>query len=101
MYRRLPYDQPSLAESNHHWRKSLPEPTRKGPTTTYFQQHCPACGRRLLILVEYLEKQVACSHCRHSFVARDNSQPHGHAVEAGGSIMDRADRLLALLDTPR
>jgi hypothetical protein len=80
-------------------RSSPSESPQKGPVATYFQQPCPGCGRPLLILVEHLGQQVACSHCRRWFIARDVSQDRPGRPKAGCSILEQADRLLALLES--
>jgi hypothetical protein len=86
------------SDSGHDRRITLPELACADSIATYFQQSCPACGRRLLIRVEYLGEEVRCRHCRRGFVARDVSASHGHTVEDEGSILERADRLLAALE---
>ena len=40
-------------------------------TLTYYLQPCPTCGRRLQVRIEYLGKQLACSHCQGAFIASD------------------------------
>lgn len=72
-----------------------------GPVATRFQQPCPACGRRLLILLEYLGKEVHCSHCRRGFVARGLPEDHGDGAEDSSSILKRAERLLAAVERSR
>ena len=92
--------QTPLVESEHHCTSTSPDVTLSDPVTTYFQQPCPACGRRLLIRVEHLGQQVSCSHCRRAFVARDVSHDSGDATGDRSSVLDRAERLLATLETP-
>ena len=77
---------------------TLPESAGVDPIPTYFQQPCPACGRRLLIRVEYLGESVCCRHCRRGFVARDGSARQGPTAEDENSVLARADRLLAALE---
>jgi hypothetical protein len=74
-------------------------PAVTGPVATYFQQPCPTCGRRLLIPVKHLGKEVFCGHCRRAFVARDGLQVRDADEPADHSILQRADRLLARLDS--
>jgi hypothetical protein len=101
MPRRLQHPQTLLVDSEHHRTSTSGDSPPAGPIATSFQQPCPACGRPLLILVEYLGQQVSCGHCRRSFVARDVSQDRGDVVDGGGSILKRAEQLLALLESPR
>ncbi|QDU30199.1 hypothetical protein ETAA8_53180 [Anatilimnocola aggregata] len=37
----------------------------------FFYQECPVCGRQLRIGVNHLGRELACSHCQGSFIARD------------------------------
>jgi hypothetical protein len=37
----------------------------------YYYQECPVCGRQLRIRVDHLGRELACSHCHGSFIARD------------------------------
>jgi len=76
--------------------RANPIPT--GPVATYFQRPCPACARRLLIPVKHLRKDVFCGHCRHGFVAREVLQDRRGTAEGDGSILERAERLLAALE---
>lgn len=63
------------------------------PVTTGFQP-CPVCGRGLMIPVECLGQQVACSHCCGRFQARDTSNDaYRHNVDKP-TMMDRAEFLL-------
>ena len=99
MPQRLYHSQTPAVEPEHHSRGIFPNSPPADPVATYFQQRCPACGRRLLILVEYLGQQVCCGHCRRAFVARDASQDRGDVVDVGSSMLERAERLLALLES--
>lgn len=99
MPQHLCHSQTPVAGSERHSRVIFPDSPPAGPTATYFQQPCPACGRRLLILVEYLGQQVCCGHCRRAFVARDASQDRGDVVDVDSPILERAERLLALLES--
>ncbi len=68
-------------------------------TATSFQQPCPTCGRVLLILVQHLGQEVFCTHCRSRFVSFDESQNrHGGSI-VGRTIMERAEHLLARLES--
>jgi hypothetical protein len=93
-----PSHTPSV-DSEHDGRSIVPDLTSTGPIATYFQQSCPVCSRRLLILVEYLGDEVRCDHCRAAFVARDVSQDRRDTEEVGSSILERAEQLLALLES--
>jgi hypothetical protein len=89
--------------SQHNWRNTSRDGPPVNTNATYFQQSCPACGRRLLILVEYLGTNVRCRHCRRGFVARDcrdAAEHRGAAGDASDSVLERADRLLAALERP-
>ncbi|NLE38131.1 MAG: hypothetical protein GX621_08930 [Pirellulaceae bacterium] len=57
---------------------------------------CPVCGRPLEVREEYLGRNVACSHCGGEFTARDESDTKSSRWSVPGSLMERADRLLAL-----
>ena len=65
-----------------------------------FQQECPCCGRPLWILAEHRGQQVTCSHCRRRFVARDPSGGFHPGPEASPPMLDRAEQLLRLLESP-
>jgi len=86
------------AESLHRRRGISPPSAPVRTIPTYFQQPCPTCGRRLLIRVEHLGRQVSCSHCCRLFTARDASQQDGDPADDGRSVTARAERLLALLE---
>ncbi len=63
------------------------------PTSTYFVQECPTCGRNLQVRVEYLGKKVVCQHCGARFEACDQSDlnlPDDSAM----SVLERADELI-------
>ena len=59
------------------------------PSTTYFVQDCPTCGRRLQIRVEYLGRKMVCDHCHGRFVARDSSSVPRGALES--DVLRRAE----------
>jgi len=64
------------------------------PSSTYFYQECPTCGRQLQIRVEYLGKQVVCQHCRGKLVAMDAvTARHGKAGPSN-ALLERAEALL-------
>ena len=71
------------------------------PPTTYFDQDCPTCGRRLRVRVEYLGKRVKCQHCRAGFEAWDQGDGTVPPYESSGSLLQRADELLASADVRR
>jgi hypothetical protein len=62
--------------------------------STFFIQGCPTCGRRLLIRVEYLGKNVVCQHCQGNLVATDPANVQIDAVENRSALLRRADELL-------
>ena len=63
------------------------------PTSTYFVQECPTCGRNLQVRVEYLGKKVVCQHCGARFEACDHSDSDLHD-ESAMSVLERADELI-------
>lgn len=63
---------------------------------TCFYQSCPTCGRQLQVEVQYLGRQVHCTHCRCAFVACDDV--HGRR-DGAVSTLERAEQLLALLNS--
>ena len=63
-------------------------------SSTYFDQVCPTCGRRLMIRVEYLGKRVACQHCRGQFKATDGSYARFDDEGLGSELLRRAEELL-------
>ena len=60
----------------------------------FFNRECPTCGRRLLILVEYLGKKVVCPHCGAKIDAVDMTSSEVHSAEQSRSLMQRVDELL-------
>jgi len=80
-------------------RSDRSQATSRQSVPTYFQQPCPACGRRLLVPVRHLGQRVFCSHCGRRFVARDPAQQTWKTGEENGSLLDRAERLLACLES--
>ncbi len=69
---------------------------------TCFYQSCPTCGRQLQVDVQYLGRRVYCSHCRCAFVACDDVHGRRHAGrDEATSALERAEQLLALLDSSR
>ena len=63
-------------------------------TSTYFDQECPICGRRLQVRVAYLGRRVACQHCRGEFEAFDSQTGVCLPSESGIAMMRRAGQLL-------
>ncbi len=59
-----------------------------------YTQHCPTCGRRLHIRVEFLGKQLRCRHCGGVFEARDPAQSAAEPDE--DLLLQRAQELLGL-----
>ncbi|TWT98039.1 hypothetical protein Pla108_21940 [Botrimarina colliarenosi] len=70
------------------------------PSSVFYVQPCPACGRNLQVRVDYLGKGIACQHCNASFVAQQATrQPL--PSESGLALLDRADELLRALEKRR
>lgn len=67
------------------------------PSSAYFIQSCPTCGRSLQVRVQYLGRSVSCRHCRGVFVAADPSDGHEEPRDSGIGLLRRADELLANL----
>ena len=66
------------------------------PSTTYFVQECPTCGRNLQVRLEYLGKRVTCRHCSAAFEATDGTSVFDDASASSGvSLLERAEELLA------
>lgn len=63
------------------------------PTSTYFVQECPTCGRNLQVRVEYLGKKVVCQHCGARFEACDQTDSDLHD-DSTMSVLERADELI-------
>ncbi len=68
-----------------------------GKATTHFNTQCSMCGRRILVPIEYLGREIACAHCGLEFVAADPAS----LAEAGSSALKKADRYLAGLSRDR
>lgn len=64
------------------------------PSTVYFVQNCPACGRSLQVRIAYLGKGIECQHCKAEFVASQQQEEQVAASESGLALLDRADELL-------
>lgn len=71
------------------------------PNATYFVQECPTCGRKLEILVEYLGRSLACTHCHGRFIAQHGSSARVDASEANSTLLKRADALLQRVSKDR
>jgi len=70
------------------------------PSSVFYVQPCPACGRSLQVRVDYLGKGVSCQHCQANFVAQqDRRQPS--PSESGLALLDRADELLRAVEKHR
>lgn len=78
-------------EARHTGARQAPRYTTRGAVATHFGTGCPVCGRRLLVLVEHLGRQVTCGHCGCQFVAADPTSPAG----AEPSLLEKADQYLA------
>ncbi len=64
------------------------------PSSTFFVQSCPTCGRKLQIRVEYLGRTVACQHCQGKFMAADPANARGNYVDRSSLLLRRANELL-------
>jgi hypothetical protein len=69
--------------------------------TTFFDQECPTCGRRLRVPVQYLGKKVKCQHCRAPFEAWDKESGIVPPTQTGVGLLQRAEELLASAETRR
>lgn len=67
------------------------------PSSVYYVQPCPACGRTLQVRVDYLGKGVSCRHCNATFVAQQQSRAPSPS-ESGVALLDRADELLRAIE---
>lgn len=63
------------------------------PSTVFFVQNCPACGRSLQVKIAYLGRGIECQHCKAEFVASQRAEAE-QASESGLALLDRADELL-------
>jgi hypothetical protein len=69
------------------------------PTSTFFVQECPTCGRRVEIRVEHLGRKVACEHCQGRFIAEDpNGVESGSVSMTGSNLLTRANLLLEAIE---
>lgn len=57
-------------------------------------QRCPACNERLHIRMAYVNKRVACRHCRHQFTVRDPSSSQFCISDSGLALLQRIDEVL-------
>jgi hypothetical protein len=57
-------------------------------------QRCPACNERLHIRMAYVNKRVACRHCRHEFLVRDPSSSQFSISDSGLALLQRIDEML-------
>lgn len=69
------------------------------PSSSYFVQECPTCGRNLQVRVHYLGKSVTCRHCRGQFVAFDTSRGQASHPDSGIGLLQRANHLLDTIET--
>ncbi len=99
---RMNHPQTQPARPDHHGKKGRPYPPSATSIATYFQQSCPTCGRPLQVPVEHLGHRVFCTHCRCAFVSCDEALGHHDGADGGRcSVLERAERLLALVDSSR
>lgn len=71
--------------------------THQQRVTTYCNQECSTCGRRLRIRIEYLGHELVCPHCQGHFrpgLAADDVVRNRRAC----SVLERANRLLEALE---
>ena len=64
------------------------------PSTIYYVQECPTCGRNLQVRVKYLGKNVVCQHCSAEFEACDPNSATYPPSESSLSLLDRVDELI-------
>jgi len=67
------------------------------PSSVFYVQPCPACGRSLQVRVDHLGKGIACQHCQASFVAQQPVRTP-RPSESGLALLDRADELLKAIE---
>lgn len=67
------------------------------PSSVFYVQPCPACGRSLQVRVDYLGKGITCQHCEATFVAQQQSRAP-RPSESGLALLDRADELLKAVE---
>lgn len=67
------------------------------PSSVFYVQPCPACGRSLQVRVDYLGKGISCQHCEATFVAQQQTRAP-RPSESGIALLDRADELLKAVD---
>lgn len=60
----------------------------------FFIRECPTCGRRLLILVEYLGKRIVCPHCGGRVDAVELTPGESPVNDSSRLFMQRVDELL-------
>jgi hypothetical protein len=70
------------------------------PSSLFFRQNCPACGRGLQVRVNYLGKPVQCQHCQADFVACQPGSPTAPS-ESGLGLLARADELIKAVEAHR
>ncbi len=64
------------------------------PSSIYYVQECPTCGRNLQVRVEYLGKKVVCQHCGAKFEACDPASPCYPPEESSLCLLERVDELI-------
>lgn len=70
------------------------------PSSVFYVQPCPACGRNLQVRVDYLGKGISCQHCHASFVAQQATRTP-RPSDSGLALLDRADELLRAVEKAR
>ena len=59
-----------------------------------YHQHCPVCGRGLMIAVTLLGRRVYCQHCGGGFVASPADAAPSPVTEPDRTLRDRVDELI-------
>jgi hypothetical protein len=59
-----------------------------------YHQHCPVCGRGLMIAVTLLGRRVYCQHCGGGFVATPADGSAAAVAEKERPRPDRVDELI-------
>lgn len=67
------------------------------PSSVFYVQPCPACGRSLQVRVDYLGKGISCQHCEATFVAQQQTRTP-EPSQSGLALLDRADELLKAVE---
>lgn len=71
------------------------------PSTTYFDQECPICGRKLQVRIAYMGRKVVCQHCRGEFEACDPTSTVYPPNDSAIIVLRRAGELLGSGETSK